>query len=71
MPVILSRQNEDRWLDPEPVSPEDLKRILVPYPAGTMEALPVSDLVNDPKADDKRVIQPRGSFPGIQTLVPE
>jgi putative SOS response-associated peptidase YedK len=71
MPVILSRQNEDRWLDPEPVSPEDLKRILVPYSAGTMEALPVSDLVNDPKADDKRVIQPRGSFPGIQTLLPE
>jgi putative SOS response-associated peptidase YedK len=70
MPVILSRPGEDRWLDPRPVSPEELKQILVSYPAGCMEAIPVSDLVNNPAADDERVIQPPGSFPGIQTHLP-
>jgi putative SOS response-associated peptidase YedK len=70
MPVILSLQNEERWLDPGPVTPEDLKTILVPYPAIRMEALPVSDLVNNPATDDKRVIQPLGSFPGTQTHLP-
>ena len=67
MPVILSRPGEERWLDPNPVSPADLKKILIPYPAGDMEAMPVSDLVNNPAADDERVIQPLGSFPGTQT----
>jgi putative SOS response-associated peptidase YedK len=70
MPVILSRQGEDRWLDPCPLTPEDLKTILVPYPATCMEAIPVSDLVNTPAADDERVIQPLVSFPGPQTQLP-
>jgi len=70
MPVILSRPGEERWLDPNPVTPEDLKKILVPYPAGCMEAIPVSDLVNNPSVDDERVIQPLGSFPGTQTHLP-
>jgi putative SOS response-associated peptidase YedK len=70
MPVILSRQNEERWLDPDPVSPDDLKKILVPYPAGCMEAIPVLDLVNNTAIDDERVIQPPGSFPGTQTHLP-
>ncbi len=67
MPVILSRQDEERWLDSCPLSLEDLKRILVPYPAGCMEAMPVSDLINNPNADDERVIQPRS---GAQTHLP-
>jgi putative SOS response-associated peptidase YedK len=67
MPVILSRQGEERWLDLSPVAPEELKKILVPFPAGRMEAIPVSDLVNNPIADDERVIQPLGSSPGAQT----
>jgi putative SOS response-associated peptidase YedK len=70
MPVILSRPGEDRWLDPNSVIPEDLKTILVPYPAGRMEAVPVSDLVNNPAADEERVIHPLGSFPGTQTHLP-
>jgi putative SOS response-associated peptidase YedK len=70
MPVILSRPGEDRWLDPAPVTPEDLKKILVPYPAGCMEAIPVPDLVNNTAVDDERIIQPLGSFPGPQTQLP-
>lgn len=71
MPVILSRQDEERWLDPEPVTFEDLKRILVPYPAERMKAVPVSGLVNNPDIDDERVIQPLGSYRGTQTRLPE
>jgi putative SOS response-associated peptidase YedK len=71
MPVILSRENEDRWLDPDPVSPADIRRILVPYPAEDMNTVPVSDLVNNPSVDDERVVQPVGSFPGTQTHLPE
>lgn len=70
MPVILSRTAEERWLDPEPVGPGELKKILVPYPAGGMEAIPVSDLVNNPAADDERVVQPLISHTGTQTHLP-
>jgi putative SOS response-associated peptidase YedK len=71
MPVILSRENEDRWLDPGPVSPADLKRILVTCPAENMNSTPVSDLVNNTSVDDERLVQPLGSFPGRQTHLPE
>jgi putative SOS response-associated peptidase YedK len=67
MPVILSRGAEERWLSPEPVTPEEQKKILVPYTAGVMEAIPVSDLVNNPAVDDERVIQPVASHTGTQT----
>lgn len=70
MPVILTRQGEERWLEPGPISPGDMNQLLVPFPAGRMEALPVSGLVNNPAADDERVIQPLGSSPGAQTRLP-
>jgi putative SOS response-associated peptidase YedK len=71
MPVILSRQDEERWLGADPLFPEDLKTILAPYPVGRMECVPVSDLANNPAVDDERVIQPVDSFPGPQTHLPE
>jgi len=58
MPVILSRENEERWLAPDPVTPEDLKQILVPFLPGRMDAMPVSDLVNNPAIDDERLVRP-------------
>jgi putative SOS response-associated peptidase YedK len=67
MPVILSRPNEERWLDPDLLSPDDLRRILVPYPAGGMKSMPVSDLVNNTAINDERVIQPLVSPAGTQT----
>jgi len=67
MPVILPRQAEERWLAPGPVSAEDAKELLVPYPAGRMEARPVSDRVNNPSADDERLIRPLDSSSGAQT----
>jgi putative SOS response-associated peptidase YedK len=71
MPVILSREDENRWLGACPLPRGELNRILVPYPPDCMEAIPVSDRVNSPVPDDERLIQPLGSFPGEQTRLSE
>ena len=49
MPVILHRDDEQRWISPKPDS--SLVELLKPYPAEMMEAWPVSNLVNSPKND--------------------
>ncbi len=67
MPVILSRDAEVRWLDPAPLPMEELHRILVPYPAGSMEAYPVSDQVNSPSAEGEELVRPLPSSSGAQT----
>jgi putative SOS response-associated peptidase YedK len=69
MPVILSQQDEDRWLDTCPPPSGELNKILVPYPAGVMEAIPVSDRVNSPSVDDERLVQPLDSHTGTQTTL--
>lgn len=58
MPAILLQENETRWLSAEPLATEDLKEILAPYPPGEMETYPILPLVNNPKFDDERLIQP-------------
>ena len=50
MPVILPREALSAWLDPK-TSAEELKAMLVPYPAEEMEAVAVSKMVNSPKND--------------------
>ncbi len=49
MPVILHRDDEQRWIEPK--SDLSLVELLKPYPAERMEAWPVSWLVNSPKND--------------------
>lgn len=58
MPVILSREDHDFWLDPEVDEPEPLRSLLKPYPAEAMEAYPVSRHVNRPTNDDERCVEP-------------
>ena len=41
MPVILKREDEAAWLDPDVVEPERLLPLLAPYPADLMETWPV------------------------------
>jgi len=56
MPVILPREAEAAWLDPG--SPlEALKALMVPY-AGTMEAVPLSTAVNNPRNDGPEILRP-------------
>jgi putative SOS response-associated peptidase YedK len=56
MPVILSRAEEDLWLDPDTRDFDALLSLLDPYPAREMEAYPVSRLVNSPANDTKEVL---------------
>jgi len=56
MPVILPRSAYTQWLDNSPQTAAGLQSLLVPYPAGEMEAYPVSTLVNSPGNDRKEIL---------------
>ena len=56
MPVIVPRDAEARWLDPEEQDPAALSDILVPYVAGEMDAYEVSTLVNSARNDTPDVV---------------
>lgn len=56
MPVILPKEVEDLWLDPAVDDHRRLIDILRPYPAGEMDAYPVSSLVNSVKNDSPECI---------------
>ena len=56
MPVILSNEDVETWLDPNVTEPERLLPLLDPYPQKTMEAYPVSTLVNSPRNDSPDLI---------------
>jgi len=54
MPVIIPREEEMTWLSPRP--DPALSGLLKPFPAGQMEAWPVSKLVNSPKNDSPEIV---------------
>ena len=58
MPVILPHNAYTQWLDPFPQPPSNIQYLLMPYPAGEMEAYPVSTLVNSPANDRLECIAP-------------
>lgn len=58
MPVILPQDGEAEWLDIDQTEPEQLLRLLRPYPAAAMEAYPISGLVNRPGNDSPELIRP-------------
>ncbi len=58
MPVMLERTNFEQWLDPMEQNAEALAWMLRPYRADAMRAYPVSVLVNSPKNDDARCLEP-------------
>lgn len=53
MPVIIPIEDEDEWLESRD---EKIHKLLKPYPAGEMEAYRVSISVNNPKNDNKSLI---------------
>jgi putative SOS response-associated peptidase YedK len=61
MPVILSQEDEERWLEPTPLEQEEQESMLRPFPPGLMEAYPVSKLVNDLHNDSPELIRPLAS----------
>lgn len=60
MPVILSPDEYDLWLDPEFEGKEKLLSLLDAYPADAMTAYPVSTLVNNPRHENSACIEPVG-----------
>ena len=58
MPVILHREEEALWLDPEVDDPLLLTQLLVAYAAEDMKAYPVSPLVNSYRNDTPACIEP-------------
>ena len=58
MPVILDPEDYDLWLDPEVQKQDLLQPLLRPYPAGEMDAYPVSRFVNSPANDSPKCIEP-------------
>ncbi|OGC91526.1 MAG: hypothetical protein A2142_03765 [candidate division Zixibacteria bacterium RBG_16_48_11] len=61
MPVILTQQSEDQWLDREIVEPTQLLKLLVPYPTEDLTAYVVSSLVNSPGYDGPECVKPMES----------
>ncbi len=60
MPVILPKEAERQWLDPQRKGDPELAALLVPYPPEEMEAYPVSSRVNSPQSEGPECIEPAG-----------
>ena len=60
MPVILPAERFGDWIAKGPVGPEVADAVLLPFPSEGMEAVPVSTLVNSPRNDDSRCLDPVG-----------
>lgn len=59
MPLILKREDEDFWLDPDVIEPERLLPLLRPYPSDEMKVDRVSTAVNNPRLDSEELIKPQ------------
>lgn len=59
MPVILSRENEARWLSKE-LSTDELSAMMQPYPAELMNGYPIAPTIKNPRANDPGLIHPAG-----------
>jgi putative SOS response-associated peptidase YedK len=58
MPVILDREDEALWLDPDQTEAERLLPLLRPYSSARMDAHAVSRQVNNPAFDTADLIRP-------------
>jgi putative SOS response-associated peptidase YedK len=60
MPVILSPEDYDLWLEPDFHGQRKLLEMLKPYPAEEMEAFPVSTVVNNPRNETEECVEAVG-----------
>jgi putative SOS response-associated peptidase YedK len=58
MPVILQKEDEETWLNPDVTEPEHLLPLLKPYPADHMEEWQVGDAARNPRNDSPELIKP-------------
>ncbi|MCP2340106.1 SOS response-associated peptidase [Actinomadura rupiterrae] len=66
MPMIVTPDRWDAWLDPELTAAEEVRGLLTPALAGTMDAYPVSTAVNNVRNNGPQLIDPatNGDSPG-------
>ena len=64
MPVILEKDVEDKWLDPDLVDVGRISQMLKPYPSEHMEEWRVSDEARNPKNDYPEIMKPIASSEG-------
>jgi putative SOS response-associated peptidase YedK len=64
MPVVLSPDHEDDWLDPS-LGEEELLSMLVPAPPELLVLREVGDSVNDVRDDGPHLIEPRATQPQL------
>ena len=60
MPVILPPRRFGDWIQPGPLGPDAAEAVLLPFPAEELEAVPVTTLVNSPRNEDPRCLEPVG-----------
>jgi putative SOS response-associated peptidase YedK len=58
MPAILTEAGVEAWLDRDVSDPEELSRLLRPYPLGDLVTHPVSDRVNKAGQEDPGMTDP-------------
>ena len=58
MPVILEKEYEEEWLNPDIVETERLLQMLKSYPAEKMETWPVGEAARNPHNDYPELIKP-------------
>ena len=66
MPLILSPEDYDRWLDPGVTDPKLVADLLKPYDARLMRKYPVSDYVNRADNEGPECAQEVDTEPAIQ-----
>lgn len=59
MPVVLPSEREGEWVSKEVLSADTLAELFEPPSASNFDVYPVSDLVNDPRADSSEMVVPR------------
>jgi len=59
MPVILQKEDEKKWLDPDIQEPEHLFPLLKQYPAKEMEEWEVGSEARNPRNDYPELIEPQ------------
>jgi putative SOS response-associated peptidase YedK len=57
MPLIISKENEEYWLD-DSLKPEEIKNLFLPFDNDRMSAFPVSKDFLKKKSDDASIIEP-------------
>ena len=60
MPAIIPRAQYARWLDPALCGPVEVQAMIASYPAGEMQAVPVSTRINTAGNQGAALIEPAG-----------